>query len=663
MLMARFVPPASLAFFSILVACGGDEANRLVAQPCPTSAPITSSATAAPDAGGGETRASFRLPDNDEGMWTVDHFPTERLEKLHGWAPSKEWLEQVSHRAVRVGNGCSGSIISADGLVMTNHHCARGCVSNLSKKGRDYLATGFYAKTEKEEVQCPGLAVDQLTGITDVTARMNAATKDAPEAEFHAKQSAVKAAIEKECATGPTVRCDVVTLYHGGQYHLYKYRRYKDTRLVLAPESSIAFFGGDPDNFNFPRYDFDISLLRVYDSDKPAKTSEHFRFAPGGPKEGEPIFIVGHPGGTQRSLTVAQLEYVRDVELPENIEALGELRGLLTEYGARSAEAKRISNPRLFGTENALKVMQGRYQSLADAAFFGKKVEAERALRAYTSSHPELQAAAGAWDAIARAQNEYRNIHLPYTILERASTLSRLFEVARTLVRAADERAKPNDQRLAEYAEARLPRMQENVLSAVPVYDDFEAAMLEHWLMHMRAMLGPDDPAVKNALGKESPGDLARRLVHGTKLKDANVRKALFEGGKAAVDKSDDPLIQFMRRIDGDARAVRKTFEDKVEGVITKNTELVARVQFAVYGDTTYPDATGTLRVAYGELKGWEERGKPVTPVTTFGGAFDRATGKEPFDLPKRWLDARAKLDLTAPFNFSSTNDIIGGNS
>ncbi|WP_394820844.1 S46 family peptidase [Pendulispora albinea] len=651
------------AFVSVAaVACGGNEASAPPPQaPAPNTAPPdmgSKPAAVAPASG-----PALRLADNDEGMWTFDRFPAERVKKLHGWGPSKEWLDQVSQRAVKLAFGCSGSIVSPNGLVMTNHHCVSECVSQLSKKGRDYIAQGYYAKSEAEELKCPDFEIDQLSGVTDVTSRVEEATKGAPESEFHAKQRAVKAVIEKECATSDAVRCDVVTLYNGGQYHLYKYHRFQDVRLVFAPEFAAAFFGGDPDNFNFPRYDFDISYVRLYEGNKPAKTEQHFRYSAAGPKEGEPIFVAGHPYKTERLLTVAQLEYVRDVEIPEKLMRLSELRGALIEFGKRNAESKRIASTELFDIENAIKAYTGRYQSLVDKEFFARKVNEEKRLRAYAAAHPDLEKTVGdAWNAIARAQEQYRDIHLAHGILENAH-VSSLFKLARALVRAGDEIPKPNDQRLSEFNDAKLPALKEELFSPAPIYDDLEALELESYLTWMRAALGTDEPAVQRALAKETPAGLAAALVRGTKLKDIKVRKALFEGGKAAIEKSTDPLIQLLRRIDGDARAVRKTYEDTIFGVVRKNGELVAKAHFAAYGQTTYPDATATLRLSFGELKGWEERGKPVPPMTMIGGAFERHTGKEPYALPKRWLDAKSKLTATTPFNFVSTNDIIGGNS
>ena len=657
---ARRAWSVGFAAVSIAFAACGGESNRPAEQPAAGSGNAGTSVSSASSPSSG---AGLRLADTDEGMWTLDHFPSERVGKLHGFTPSKEWLDRIRPRAVKLALGCSGGIVSSSGLVMTNHHCASECVAQLSKKGRDYIAQGFYAKTEAEEVKCPDFEVDQLTSVTDVTARVASATKGVAESEFHAKQRAAMAAIEKECATRDNLRCDVVTLYHGGQYHLYKYRRFQDVRLVFAPEFAAAFFGGDPDNFNFPRYAFDISFVRLYEGNKPVKTDERFAFSASGPKEGEPIFIAGHPYSTERLLTIAQLDFLRDVDIPEKLVQLSELRGLLTEFGKRSAESKRIAGTPLFYIENSIKAYTGEYQALADRDFFGKKVKEEQALRGYVAAHADLQkTTASAWDAIARAQDEYRNIHSAYSVLEK-SEFSTLVELARGLVRAADELPKPNADRLREYTDTKVPALKEKLFSSAPIYDDLEVLMLEHALTHMRAELGPDDPSVQKALGKDAPGALAAALVRGTKLKDVKVRKALFEGGKAAIDKSNDPLIQFVRRIDGDARAVRKTYEDKVAGVITKNSELVAGAHFAAYGQTTYPDATDTLRLAFGEVKGWSERGKPVAPMTTFGGAFARDTGKDPFALPKRWLDARSKLNADAPYDFSSTNDIIGGNS
>ncbi|WP_394849082.1 S46 family peptidase [Pendulispora brunnea] len=659
----RFPRRTSLFVTAVVsAACGGEAANVP-----PEPPPATATAASAPGPAASAPKkeeAPLQLAESDEGMWTLDRFPTERVAKLHGWGPTKEWLDRIRPRAVKIALGCSGSIVSGSGLVMTNHHCVADCVGQLSKKGRDYIAQGFYAKTEAEELKCPDYEIDQLASVTDVTSRVGEATKGVAESEFVAKQRAAMAAIEKECTTGEGVRCDVISLYNGGQYQLYKYRRFTDVRLVLAPERGAAFFGGDPDNFNFPRYDYDVSFVRLYDGNKPVKTEERFRFSATGPKQGEPIFITGHPYSTQRLYTVARLEFLRDVELPDKIRQASELRAMLIEFGKRNAESKRIADILLFDVENGIKVYNGQFEALSDKEFFGKKVKDEQALRNYVASHPDLQKTVGdPWEAIARAQVEMRNIFVSYRMLESMTNHSTLLPLARHLVRAAEEMSKPNAERLREYSDAKLPALKEELFSTAPIYDELESRLLEQKLLWMRGALGPDDPAVQHALGKDAPEQLAAALVRGTKLKDIKVRKALFEGGKAAIEKSTDPLIQFVRRTDADARAVRKIYEEKVEGVVKKNGELVGRAHFAAYGQTTYPDATATLRVSFGELKGWEERGKLVNPITNFGGMYERQTGKDPFALPKRWLDAKGKLNASTPFNFSSTHDIIGGNS
>ena len=660
----RFPRRASLFVTAVFAAACGGEAANVPPEPPPATATAASTPSSTASASKKTEEAGLQLAESDEGMWTLDRFPTERVAKLHGWGPTKEWLERIRPRAVKLALGCSGSIVSSSGLVMTNHHCVSECVGQLSKKGRDYLAQGFYAKTEAEEAKCPDFEVDQLTSVTDITSRIESATKGVAESEFVAKQRAAMAAVEKECTTGEGVRCDVITLYNGGQYQLHKYRRFTDVRLVLAPERSAAFFGGDPDNFNFPRYDYDVSFVRLYDGNKPVKTDERFRFSAAGPKQGEPIFITGYPYTTQRLLTVSRLEFARDIELPEAIRQSSEVRAMLIEFGKKNAESKRIADMLLFDVENGIKVFTGQFQALSDKEFFGKKAKDEQALRNYVAAHPDLQKIVGdPWEAIARAQVEARNIFVAHRMLEWKTNHSTLLQLARHLVRVAEESSKPNAERLREYSDAKLPALKEELFSTAPIYDELETRLIEQKFLWMRGALGPDDPAVQHALGKDAPEQLAAALVRGTKLKDVKVRKALFEGGKAAIEKSTDPLIQYIRRTDADARAVRKVYEEKVEGVVKKNGELVGRAHFAAYGQTTYPDATATLRVAFGEVKGWDERGKAVQPITNIGGMFERATGKEPFALPKRWLDAKGKLNASTPFNFSSTHDIIGGNS
>jgi hypothetical protein len=602
---------------------------------------------------------------SDEGMWLLNQFPSDRVALKYGFKPDQAWLDHVRLSSVRLAGGCSGSFVSPSGLVMTNHHCAHDCIQQLSSKKKDYVASGFRAAEGRDEPRCTDIEVNQLVEITNVTAAVEAARRGQSDQAANQARKAEMSRLEKACATSDALRCDVVSLYQGGMYHLYKYRRFQDVRLVFAPELSIAFFGGDPDNFNFPRYDLDLSFLRVYEDGKPARTDRYFRWSKQGVTEGDLTFVSGHPGSTARQLTTAQLAYQRDVALPSRLYRLSELRGLLVEFQQRGAEQKRISGALLFGVENALKALKGMHQALLDPGLFEGKVAAERAFRQSIEADPARQAAfGGAWDAIARAQQHMRNIRKRYGQLEQAVAFrSDLADHARTLVRAAEELAKPNDKRLRELSDSQLPEVRQLLLSKAPIDDEFEIMKLTHSLTLLREELGADHPMVQKILGKRSPAERATGLIKGTKLKDIAERKRLFDGGKAAVDASTDPLIVLMRQIDPEARAVRKDYEDNVEAVESTNGELIARARFAVYGTNVYPDATFTLRLSYGQVRGWLEDGKPVPPITTIGGAFERATGSPPFALPKSWLDAKERLAPSTPFNFCSTNDIIGGNS
>ncbi len=598
-------------------------------------------------------------------MWLLEDFPVQRVKNKYGFAPTKEWLDHVRLSSIRFPGGCSGSFVSSQGLVMTNHHCVHRCVQQISTKQNDHVANGFWAAQAKDEVPCPAMEIDQLVEIKDVTGNIEDATKGLADKAANDAQKAEMSRIEKACATSDGVRCEVVSLYHGGRYHLYKYKRYQDVRLVFAPELSIAFFGGDPDNFNFPRYDLDTSFVRVYENGKPAVTDQYFKWSKDGAKEGELTFVSGHPGSTSRLLTVSELQYIRDEALPAWLLRLTEARGALGQFQNLGKEQKRISSSKLFGVENAIKALRGRWEALLDPKFLQGKQAEEKAFRLRIEQDPRMRADyGGAWDAIAAAEQHKRAIRVPYAWLEKGwGFWSDLADHARTLLRAADELPKPDGQRFREFSDSHLPALKQQLLSTAPIYDDLEILTLTLSLTQMREALGADDPTVKKLLGKESPAEVAARLVHGTKLKDVAYRKKLLEGGKAAVDASTDPMIVFMRLVDPEARAVRKDYEDNVEAVENKNSELIARARFELFGTSEYPDATFTLRLAYGQVRGWVENGHPVPPVTTIGGAFERATGAEPFALPKSWLDARSRLNLQTPFNFCTTNDIIGGNS
>lgn len=647
---------AGLALSSFIVLAGCSGADH-VGPPCPVASASAPGLLSAP-------KPSYALH-GDEGMWLLNEFPSERVKELHGFAPDQAWLDHVRLSSVRLSVGCSGSFVSANGLVMTNHHCAHECIQQLSTKARDYIQTGFWAESDKQEVKCPGAAIDNLVEIKDVTAAMNDATKGLTDKAYADAQRAAKNKIEKECATDAKTRCEVVTLYRGGKYHLYRYKRFDDVRLVGAPEFAIAFFGGDPDNFNFPRYDLDVSFLRVYENDAPAKIEHYFKWAKEAAKPGDLSFVSGHPGSTSREYTVSQLVYQRDYFVPNHLADLSEMRGILTEYATKGAEQARISHDDLFGVENSIKAYKGEHGALTQGTFFAALEAQERVLRAYVDATPELAAiAGGAWDAIAGARQTLREIHPSLSMLERGNGFdSVLFERARGILRAGVEGKKPNNDRLREYSDAQLPALRAEILSEEPVYDEYETLKLGYSLTKLREVLGADDPIVKKVLGQRSPMEYAAELVKKTTLKDLKVRTALLDGGKEAVDGSTDPMIALAKLIDDDARAVRKVYEEKVSGVEQRSGEAISKVKFQVYGSSVYPDATFTLRLAFGKVDGWTENGKTIAPFTQIGGAFERHTGRDPFALPKSWIDNKAKLDLTVPFDMSLTNDIVGGNS
>lgn len=603
----------------------------------------------------------------DEGMWTFNDFPADRVEKAYGFRPDQAWLDHVRASSVRLARGCSASFVSAHGLVQTNHHCAQGCIQQLSTAAEDLIATGFYARRTEDERQCPNVEVNQLTAITDVTARVKAAIDGKDGKALGDAKKAVEAAIGRECSGGDAaVRCDVVELYHGGIYNLYRYRRYQDVRLVFAPEMAIAFFGGDPDNFEFPRYDLDVSYLRVYANGRPLDTAQNYlRYAKADARPGDLTFTSGHPGRTDRLDTVAELEFQRDVTLPRGLFQDYELRGVLTEFSARGPEQARIAKGMLFGLENSLKARKGRFEALVDPAIIKARAASEEALRRKVAADPQLRETAGpAWDNIRSALEEYRGMRDRYAFTEGGQAFrSRLFGFAKALVRHAAESTKPDEARLPEYTDANFPIQRQTLTAATPVYPELEKLTLAFSLTKLRETLGPDDPFVREVLGSKSPAELAGELIDGTGLADAKLRRSLLDAGEAGIAASTDPMIALVRAIDPELRAMRKAYEDNVGARLTKNTALVADAMFKAYGTSTYPDATFTLRLSYGAVKGYRQDGHDIHPITTIGGAFERATGADPFRLPDSWIAARGALDMAQPFDLATTNDIIGGNS
>jgi len=606
----------------------------------------------------------------DEGMWVFNNLPLGTLKARYGFEPPPLWAEHLRSSAVRFNNGGSGSFVSADGLIMTNHHVGADTLSKLGTKDKDYYRDGFFAKTYDEEAKAPDLELNVLVGIEDVTARVTAGvTAGLDDAAAEKARRKAMAEIEKESTDKTGLRSDVVTLYQGGQYHLYTYKKYTDVRLVFAPEFDAAFFGGDPDNFEYPRYDLDVCFFRAYENGKPARPPHHLKWSKDGTSAGDLVFVAGHPGRTDRLNTLASLEYQRDVAVPTILDYLHTKEAFLLEYGKRGPEAFRHSKEDLFGIQNSRKARVGGLGGLRDQAFMARKAEGENELRARIASDPKKKEAYGAaWERIALAQKTAARLVEPFNFLERGFAFdSTLFRIARVLVRLAEEKPKPNSDRLKEYRDSGLQSLELLLFSEAPIYPEYEEAKLAHALAYWKKNM-PDHPLVERVLRGRSPEEAAREFVRNTKLADIAVRKKLAEGGKAAIEHCDDPMIKLALAVDADARAVRKEREDKVEGVEASNYALIARAQFEDKGDSVYPDATFTLRLAFGVVKGYLVDGKSIPPFTTIGGAFQHALAhgnKEPYELPASWHEARksAALNLETPLNFVSTADIIGGNS
>ncbi len=604
---------------------------------------------------------------SDEGMWLFNQPPRQLLRERHGFDVTDAWLEHVQKSSVRFNSGGSGSFVSEDGLVLSNHHVGADALQKFGDEQHNYLKDGFHARSLAEEKRCHDLELNVLIEIEDVTARVNAVVKPDMRAEdaFKARR-AVMASIEKESLDRTGLRSDVVTLYQGGQYHLYRFKRYTDVRLVFAPEQQIAFFGGDPDNFEYPRFDLDVCFFRVYENGKPAHVQHYLKWSAAGPKENELVFVSGHPGHTDRLLTLADLEYLRDHAYPYTLQWLHRKEVLLTAFSARSEENARRAKDDLFGVQNGRKAREGGMAGLQDPDFFTRKRAAEQKLREAVAARDDLKEYAGAWDRIAESRRLSGEIALPYRLWEGGHAFqSDLFGIARTLMRAAEERPKADGERLRDFREAGLPSLELGLFSTKPIYDDLEQLLLADSLSWMASQLGFDHPLVKQVLAGKSPRLRAEQLVRGTKVKDVAFRKSLYQGGKTAVEAAPDPMIELARLVDGEARRLRQIAETQDETRQQAYAQ-IAKARFALEGANSYPDATFTLRLAYGLVKGYEENGRAVPFQTTYQGLYDRWKdhgGAEPFDLPKRWLDSKRKLNLATPLNFVSTADIIGGNS
>jgi len=594
----------------------------------------------------------------DEGMWTFDAFPAAKMRAAYGWAPDQAWLDKVRAAAVRLTGGCSASFVSPQGLILTNHHCVATCVEEHSTDRNNILANGFTAGARERELKCAGQQAETVTAIGDVTPRVKQAIGAATGAAAVKARNAAAAEIEKaSCPDTARTRCQVVSLYGGGQYKLYTYRKYSDVRLVWVPEAQAAQFGGDPDNFNFPRYSMDAGFLRAYEDGKPVATPQHLEWSPRAPVDGEATFVVGNPGSTQRLFTSEQIRFQREMALPITVPIYSELRGRLIAAMASDPKKAREGAETLGGIENSLKVFLGRVKALNDPAFTGKLAAAEADLKARSAGNAAI---GDPWGDIAKATRAYRDFY----VADRFSLPSGdLFGYAHTLVRAAAERTKPNGERLPGYTDSALPLVEKRLTDERPIYPWLDQLEMEWSLSKAREYLGADDPQTKLLLGRESPEGLAERLVSGTRLTDPAVRKALWDGGQAAIDASKDPMIVYARSLEANDRALQKRYDEQVDAPVTAAQARLADARFAAFGESLYPDATFTLRISYGKVAGWTERGRPVPTRTRLGGTFERATGAEPFDLPKAFAANEARIDKGTTYDFVTTNDIIGGNS
>ena len=601
----------------------------------------------------------------DEGMWTFDNPPIKQLQEKYHFTPTQEWLDHLRLSCVRFNDGGSGSFVSPHGLVLTNHHVARGQLQKSSTAEHDYIKNGFYAVTREQEIKSPDLEVDMLVSMENVTERVRAAVKNAKtdQEEFTARKAAL-ADIERESTQKTGLRSDIVTLYQGGEYWLYRYKKYTDVRIVFAPEDQIAFFGGDPDNFTYPRYDVDFALFRIYENGKPIENKDYLKWNAKGASENELVFVAGHPGSTQRLDTVTQLEFERDYFEPNLLKLIRHRLDAAKAYAALGEEQARQASTRIFGLENSLKAFEGRHTGLLDKNVMARKKTDEEEFKSKVVSNPEWkQAYGGAWDAIAEAMKK-ASTRVKQSLFE--GTDSQLASIGARIVDYVAEIKKPDAERLEGYHEAQLDSLRFDLFSPAPIYPGFEIARMTASLEQASQELGPDDPFVKIVLHGRSSKEVATEVINGTKLADPEVRKKLVEGSESAVAASTDPMIVLERNLDPNRRATIKWQEENVDSVLQQAGEKLGKARFAVYGKNTYPDATFTLRLSYGPVKGYPMNGTKAPYKTTLYGLYDRAQGfdfKWPFALPPRYVAGREKLDLSTPLDFVSANDITGGNS
>ena len=597
-------------------------------------------------------------------MWTFDAPPLDYWRRTYNFAPDQKWLDHVRLASVRLPN-CSASFVSSRGLVMTNHHCARDCTAASSPADSNYIQTGFAAATLTDEKKCAGLYVDQLQSIQNVTQRVRAAITGKTPAEQASQRTAVIAQIQTECNQQTQLTCQVVTLYQGGIYSLYRYRRFNDIRLVMAPEGDIAFFGGDPDNFTYPRYDLDLTLLRVYENNQPFTPTDYLKWSGAGAVENELVFVVGNPGSTGRLNTISQMEFLRDVDYPARLAAYKRSLAIYEELARTDTSAARRYQNDVFGIANSQKAVTGYRVGLLDTLSMAKKRAFERELQARIAADPKLKAQySGTWEAITAAQRELATFN-PQLRYRGFGGGSALLGMSSQLVRIASESGKPDSARLMAYRGAGITNMTTALSRKVPIDTAYERLAIAAQLRAAQGELGPNDPFVRLALAGRTPEAAAAALVRGTRVGDPAFRASLLQGGAGAVAASTDPMIALARDIDPLNRAVTARAA-ALNAIIAANSEKIGQALFAAYGTALPPDATFTLRISDGLVKSFPSNGTIAPYKTTFYGLYERSAAfddKDPFRLPKRWVERMAKIDLATPFNFVTTNDIIGGNS
>src|SRR5216110_2016735 len=613
----------------------------------------------------------------DEGMWLFNSPPLKQLKEKYQFEPTQQWLEHLQKASVRFNSGGSGSFVSANGLVITNHHVGADTLQKISSQEHNYLRDGFYARTQTEEIKSTDLELNVLMSMEDVTARVNAAIKPGmTSGQASGARNAAIAAIEKESKEKTGLRSDVVTLYQGGAYHLYRYKRYDDVRLVFAPEQQMAFFGGDPDNFEYPRYDLDICLFRVSENGQPAKIDHFLKFNSNGPNDGELTFVSGSPGKTDRQLTLAEMADMRDRYLPYVLNMFYRREVLESAYSARSFENARKAREDLFGDQNNRKRYDGYLAGLLDPKVWSALKAREQKLRDAIARDPKLKATSNSYDRIKRAQAEIAKNAPIYNYLEQERPVTvgyrgpralarNLFKYARLLTRAIDERAKPNGERIPAFRGSARESLELELFSTEPIYDDYEILRLTDSLTDFASQFGANDPMVQKVLRGKSPHARAAELVTGTKLKDVDVRKDLYGKDAAALEAAHDPILDLARLIDTPARAARKIYDAQDE-IKKQAYSDIAKARFAIEDTGSYPDATFTLRLSYGTVRGYEQDGKQIPSFTDFAGLYQRSDehdNKLPFDMPRRWINKKADLNLATHFDFVSDADIIGGNS